>query len=130
VGYRSEAQAFARRIVAGEKYFESLKSRAESGTLAPAVETLLLHYAYGKPVEHVSLSTGHEAELGSMTVEQLASRAADLHQLLMSRHAEDLHRAEEARKMREAEAAARDVQKRQAEQEAQSVFSAVDRKVH
>jgi hypothetical protein len=133
-GYRTEAAQFARRIVTSEKYFEMLKSRAESGTLAPPVETLLLHYAFGKPVEHVTMVSANEADLGVMSVEQLAQRANRLHQQLEERMREDQRLEEltriaklaEQEKVRQnAEASAK-----QREEEQQSVFHAIDRKIH
>jgi hypothetical protein len=40
------------------------------------VETLLWHYAYGKPVEHVAVTTAANADLSDMSAEQLAERAS------------------------------------------------------
>jgi hypothetical protein len=133
-GLRSEAAQFARRIVMSESYFTNLKQRAESGELAPPVEALLLHYAFGKPVEQVSLTTSSEADLGSMSVEQLAARAKRVEEMLIARLHEDRRLEEERQQQAMAEAARIQEQQqnaqRQQEQEAQSVFHKIDRGVH
>ncbi len=132
-GFRSEAAQFARRIVCSDAYFTSLKARAESGELAPPVETLLLHYAFGKPVEQISMDVTNEVNLGHMTVEQLAARAAQVHQMLLARHEEDVRLEEDRKQQAIAEATRIQSMKehaaRQEEQEAQSVFHKID-KIH
>jgi hypothetical protein len=42
---------FAQSIVEDPEYKKNLVVRAKGGTLAPGMETMLFHYAYGKPVE-------------------------------------------------------------------------------
>jgi hypothetical protein len=44
-------EAFARSIVEDPTYQKHLLARAQSGELAPPVEAMLFHYAYGKPTE-------------------------------------------------------------------------------
>lgn len=51
-----EIEAIARQILEHPKYQANLKSRANTGTLPPAVETMLFHYLFGKPVEKVEHS--------------------------------------------------------------------------
>jgi hypothetical protein len=51
-----EVREAARSFVEDPIYRESLKARLQSGDLAPAVESMLWHYAYGKPKEQVELS--------------------------------------------------------------------------
>lgn len=55
-----QAREFARGILASPQYRASLKARADEGRLAPAVETLLWHYAHGKPPDKVEV-TGADA---------------------------------------------------------------------
>lgn len=43
--------AFARSIVEDVTYQANLLQRAQAGELAPPVETMLYHYAYGKPMD-------------------------------------------------------------------------------
>lgn len=50
-----EAREAASRIVDDPEYRENLLLRAKAGRLAPAVETMLWHYAKGKPVERVEI---------------------------------------------------------------------------
>lgn len=50
-----EVRDFARAVVEEPAYVEALKRRLTSGK-APHMETLLFHYAYGKPKEQVELS--------------------------------------------------------------------------
>jgi hypothetical protein len=51
----SEIKEAARSIVEDAEYVESLKRRVKAGR-APHMETLLFHYAYGKPKETVDLN--------------------------------------------------------------------------
>ena len=71
-----EAQKFASEIVEDPEYRKNLKARAVAGILAPGVETLLLHYRYGKPVEHVELHDLGKVDYTAMSTEELAARAA------------------------------------------------------
>lgn len=50
-----EAKAFCALIVDSEEYQASVYRRAMDGDLAPAMETMLWHYAKGKPTEHVEI---------------------------------------------------------------------------
>lgn len=52
----TEAQDLARQLLASPKYLAKLQRRLDSGRIAPAVETTLWHYAYGKPAESVKHS--------------------------------------------------------------------------
>lgn len=47
----SEAKALCRKLLASKAYLKNLTERLESGKLAPAVESMLWHYACGKPAE-------------------------------------------------------------------------------
>lgn len=47
-----------RTMVDNLAYRKKLASRMTSGKIAPAVEQMIWHYAYGKPVETVKLTGG------------------------------------------------------------------------
>lgn len=51
-----QAQEFARGIVSSPAYRKRLLERVKGGTLPPAVESMLWHYAWGKPKETVELT--------------------------------------------------------------------------
>lgn len=69
---RQEGQAFARRILQSAAYRQTLEKRAIDGTLPAAVETMLWHYAYGKPPETINVSV--QEDLSQLTTEQLRTR--------------------------------------------------------
>jgi hypothetical protein len=79
---RNEAKNFALQVVRDPLYRERLMKRAQMGVLAPAVEQLLWHYAYGKPADRVEISRG--PDLSDLTEEELADRAALLAQVCTS----------------------------------------------
>lgn len=70
---RNEAKNFALKIIRDAKYRETLEKRAKAGVLAPAVEQMIWHYAYGKPADRVEISRG--PDLSDLTEEELADRA-------------------------------------------------------
>jgi hypothetical protein len=75
-----QAQEFAARILDSEAYRTSLELRAKNGSLPPAVETMLWHYAYGKPVETVHLladTDSADQDLTELSDAQLAALAQD-----------------------------------------------------
>jgi hypothetical protein len=55
-----EVQALAQGIIEDPAVQAKLLEQARRGKLAPAVMTLLFHYAYGKPKETVALEGGLE----------------------------------------------------------------------
>lgn len=63
-------RTFATRIVNDAKYRERLLSQARLGQLAPAVQTALMAYAWGKPVDQVELETNqpNASALGPITI--------------------------------------------------------------
>lgn len=67
-------------IVESPAYLEKVQQRAESGSLPPAVETMLWHYAFGKPAETVELKVQAPttAELQDLSDEALAERSRRL----------------------------------------------------
>lgn len=56
-----EVREMARGLVESDEYVASVRVRVQLGTLPPAVETMLWHYAYGKPKELVEL-TGKDGQ--------------------------------------------------------------------
>jgi hypothetical protein len=68
-----EVRAAARTIVDNPNYRAALALRVKSGT-APHMETLLWHYAYGKPVEKIEVKDTTD-EFENITAEQLRERA-------------------------------------------------------
>ena len=73
-----EAEAAARAIVDDPTYRANLAKRVKDGNVAPAVETMLWHYAHGKPVErHEVKHTGYE-DTPNSELAKLAREAAEL----------------------------------------------------
>ena len=54
----AEAKAVCAAIVDDPTYRKKLIARAKAGKLAPAIEAMLWHYAYGKPKEQVEHAGG------------------------------------------------------------------------
>lgn len=67
---KAEGQAFARGLLTSEDYRNQLKLRIKNGTLQPAVEVMLWHYAYGKPTENININQA-EQQFESMTTDEL-----------------------------------------------------------
>jgi hypothetical protein len=65
-----EVKAAARNLVDDPEYRESLRKRLHAG-LAPHMETLLWHYAYGKPKETIEVE-------GTVTVEKIVREVIDV----------------------------------------------------
>jgi hypothetical protein len=55
-----EVREVARQLVEGRDYRAALQAKLDAGKLHPAVETMLWHYAYGKPKETVQVEGGLE----------------------------------------------------------------------
>lgn len=68
-------QAFAQSIVESLEYQRALRERAITGMLAPGIETMLFHYAYGKPVDAVRDDQAFLADL--LTVVMTHATTAD-----------------------------------------------------
>lgn len=75
---RHEAQKFARNIVESQDYRDSLDRRIKADSLAPAVECMLWHYAYGKPIEQVNLNVTAHEDLSALGLDELYVRAQEL----------------------------------------------------
>ena len=54
----TEVKAIYAAIVDDPTYRKTLVARAKAGELAPALEAMLWHYAYGKPKEQVQHAGG------------------------------------------------------------------------
>jgi|SRR5262245_23953430 len=73
-----EIEAVAQGILRNRAYQKSLRDRLYAGT-APHMETLLHHYAYGKPIERLRIAGEHGGPLEivdpfMMMLQQLWSR--------------------------------------------------------
>ena len=54
--WAKDAKALCRDLLSSAKYQQGFRRRLEAGTLAPALETLIWHYAQGKPAETVDVN--------------------------------------------------------------------------
>jgi hypothetical protein len=52
-----EVRALAQALVRDPKYMEAFRQRWREGSLPPAVEAMVWHYAWGKPHERVQVDT-------------------------------------------------------------------------
>jgi hypothetical protein len=117
-GPKNEAVQFARGIILDSAYKANLKKRANDGSLPPAVETLLFHYAFGKPVENVSVISEDSLDIGGASVDQLVERSRQLYATLERLQQEDRLRAEEATRKAEEDRLAREASARAIEEAA------------
>jgi hypothetical protein len=74
----AEAVAFASRIIDDEDYRQNLYNRALAGTLAPAIETLLWYYRYGKPVHRVEVGDPGSFDYSNLSNKELQDRLDEL----------------------------------------------------
>lgn len=51
----AEVRALALTLLKDPAYLAKLTTRLQTGEIAPHVEILLWHYAYGKPTEHIEV---------------------------------------------------------------------------
>lgn len=79
----AEAQTLARELLNDPLYKERLKLRLMSGGLPPALETMLYHYAFGKPIEVVAIEDNRDLE--KMTDEELLETERSLRVLAESK---------------------------------------------
>jgi len=77
---RLSARAFFRQFLASPEYRQGLLDRVRLGTLPPALEVLMYHYAYGKPTEHVEVKDTTE-RLEDLSLEELEKRVLHLAEL-------------------------------------------------
>jgi protein-disulfide isomerase-like protein with CxxC motif len=77
------ARQLAARLLDDPAYLENLGMRLRAGILAPALEVLLYHYRYGKPVEQIEVSQSL-ADLRGLTDEELAEEMGRVQAALMA----------------------------------------------
>ncbi len=77
-----EAQAFARKMLGSPSYRTDLEKRLLAGTLPAALEIMLFHYAYGKPVENIALTVNDEQDFSEMSSEELLEASEKLNKQL------------------------------------------------
>ena len=65
---------FAEHLLQSKQYRESVMRRIVVDALPSAVEVMLFHYAYGKPVERVEVRDTNNS-LENLTAEELEARA-------------------------------------------------------
>lgn len=75
--FKMTARAFCKEVLASRQYRESLFRRIVCDTLPPAIETILYHYAEGKPVEQIEVKDT-TTRLEDLTPEQLERRLSML----------------------------------------------------
>lgn len=68
----AEVETFARDLLGSVEYREGVKQRLLAGELAPPLEILLYHYAYGKPVDRLE-----NAGDGPLTIQVLYGSASE-----------------------------------------------------
>ena len=79
----AEAKAVCAAILDDPTYRTNLTARARAGTLAPAVEAMLWHYAFGKPRDSLDVTLGHAGgDLSELSTEDLLHRADGLRERL------------------------------------------------
>ena len=78
----AEARAVCAAILDDPTYRTNLTARARAGTLAPAVEAMLWHYAFGKPRESLEVTVGPAGDLSELSTEDLLHRADRLREQL------------------------------------------------
>lgn len=108
---KHEARRMAAMIVDSKGYRRSLMQRAHAGTLPPAVEVMLWHYRYGRPVKKIEMDVNDQrlsTQLMNMTSEELAARALEVHAEILEaeRIAKETERREAVLRAEEALAAA------------------------
>ena len=78
----AEARAICAAILDDPTYRTNLTARARAGTLAPAVEAMLWHYAFGKPRESLEVTVGPAGDLSELSTEDLLHRVDGLREQL------------------------------------------------
>lgn len=73
---RHTAKQFCHNVLKTREYRESLIRRIDSDELPPQIESMLYHYAYGKPVERVEFNDVTESNLERLSEEELDAAIA------------------------------------------------------
>ena len=74
----AEARAICAAILDDPTCRTPLTVRARAGTLAPAVEAMLWHYAFGKPEESLDVNVGPAGDLRELRTEDCLHRVDGL----------------------------------------------------
>ena len=86
----AEARAVCAAILDDPTYRTNLTARARAGTLAPAVEAMLWHYAFGKPKDSLDVTLGHAGgDLSELSTEDLLHRVDGLREQLREQAARE-----------------------------------------
>ena len=78
----AEAKVICAAILDDPTYRTNLTARARAGTLAPAVEAMLWHYAFGKPKDSLDVTVGPVGDLSELSTEDLLHRVDGLREQL------------------------------------------------
>lgn len=81
-GTRLSVQRFCEEMVNDPSYRHGIKVRLLEGTLPNSLETMIWHYAAGKPTEHVEMNVSEKTDLSKLTASELAERARVLQEFL------------------------------------------------
>jgi len=86
----TEAKAVCAAILDDPTYRTNLTARARAGTLAPAVEVMLWHYAFGKPKDSLDVTVGHAGgTFSELSTEDLLHRVDGLREQLREQTARE-----------------------------------------
>ncbi len=86
----AEVRAVCAAIVDDATYRKNLTARARRGELAPAIEAMLWHYAFGKPKDSLDVTVGHAGgDLSELSTEDLLHRADGLRERLREQAARE-----------------------------------------
>lgn len=78
-------QKRCRELLESEEYIKSVKARLHNGTLAPQLEALFHHYAYGKPKDTVDVTVNQgKAALNALSADALAAEAQATAQAILA----------------------------------------------
>lgn len=72
----AEIRECAQRLL-DEKYFEGLRKRLLSGQCAPALETMLFYYGFGKPRERIELDVSTPTQMDIAVARMIAERGRE-----------------------------------------------------
>lgn len=73
-----DARIAAGNILDSAEYQDSLLRRARLGTLPPAIEQMLWHYRYGKPVDRSEVTLNVNEDMSGMTHDDLVHRLDEI----------------------------------------------------
>jgi ribosomal protein L29 len=74
-----EAQDLATQVIDDKEYVQELRARAKNGELPPALETMLWHYRFGKPVDKIVVT--EEDDLAAMSSDELVKHLEELRRM-------------------------------------------------